>query len=59
LLFPDWRGYLISALVRVADVYMGVFADLRLDIQPERIEIKSKNLELQSKEEEIGSQRAA
>jgi len=49
LLYPDWRGYLISffALVWVANVYMGIFANLRLDISHERIEIKSKDLDLQ------------
>jgi len=61
MLYPDWRGYLVSlfALVWVANVYMGVFAHLRLDIHHERIEIKSKDLELQSKEEAIRSDRAA
>jgi hypothetical protein len=61
LLYPDWRGYLLSffALVWVANVYMGVFANLRLDISHERIEIKSKDLELQSKEERMHPERAA
>ena len=61
LLYPDWRGYLVSffALVWVANVYMGGVANLRLDIRHERIEIKSKDLELQSKEEKIHSERAA
>jgi hypothetical protein len=49
LLYPDWRGYLVSlfALVWVANLYMGVFARLRLDIRHDRIAIKSKDLELQ------------
>jgi hypothetical protein len=61
LLYPDWRGYLVSlfALVWVANVYMGAFANLRLDIRHERIEIKSKGLELQSKEERMKSDQAA
>ena len=48
LLYPDWRGYVISlfALVWIANVYMGIFAHLRLDISQERIEIKSKDLDL-------------
>src|SRR5450432_2094732 len=60
LLYPDWRGYLISlfALVWVANVYMGIFATLRLDIRHERIEIQSKGLELKSKEEKMHSDRA-
>jgi hypothetical protein len=61
MLYPDWRGYLVSlfALVWITNVYMGVFAHLRLDIHHERIEIKSKDLELQSQEEAIRSDRAA
>jgi len=63
LLYPDWRGYLVSffALVWIANIYIGAFATLRLDISHERIEIKSKDLDLQSKEEEeeMHSDRAA
>ena len=61
LLYPDWRGYMVSlfALVWMANVYMGAFAYLRLDIHHERIEIKSKDLELQSQHEEMHSNRAA
>jgi hypothetical protein len=63
LLYPDWRGYLVSlfSLVWVANTYMGAFANLRLDISHERIEIKSKDLELKSQEKEEGvhSDRAA
>ncbi len=61
MLYPDWRGYLVSffALVWVANIYIGAFANLRLDISEERIEIKSKDLDLQSKEEEMDSDRAA
>jgi hypothetical protein len=41
LLVPDWRGYLIAgfSLVWVANVYMGIFGRLRLDLRKERIEI--------------------
>jgi hypothetical protein len=61
LLYPDWRGYLVSlfALVWISNIYMGVFAHLRLDIHHERIEIKSKDLEVQSKQEKLQSGRAA
>ncbi len=61
LLYPDWRGYVVSlfAPVGVANVYKGGFAHLRLDIRHERIQIESKDLELQSKEEEMRSDRAA
>ena len=41
LLFADWRGYLISffALVWVANVYMNLYARIRLDLKRERVEI--------------------
>jgi hypothetical protein len=41
LLFPDWRGFLIAgfSLVWVANVYMGVFGRIRLDLRKERVEI--------------------
>ena len=42
LLYPDWRGYLIGgfSLVWVANVYMGLFGRIRLDLRKERAEIK-------------------
>jgi len=42
LLYPDWRGYLLSlfALVWIANQYMSVYNRLRLDIKHEKIEIK-------------------
>jgi hypothetical protein len=41
LLFDDWRGYLIAgfALVWVANIYMSLFARLRLEIREERVEL--------------------
>jgi hypothetical protein len=41
LLFPDWRGYLISgfSLVWVANIYMSLFARVRLGVKRERVEI--------------------
>jgi len=61
LLYLDWRGYLVSffALVWVANLYMSVFARLRLDIHHERIELKSKDIDLQTKQEERSGDRAA
>jgi hypothetical protein len=40
LLFPDWRGYLLSwlALVWIANQYMSLYNRLRLDIKGEKIE---------------------
>lgn len=39
LLMSDWRGYLIAgfALVWIANLYMSVYAFLRIDIKKERI----------------------
>ena len=41
LLYDDWRGYLVSlfALVWVANVYMNIYARVRLEIRKERVEI--------------------
>ena len=41
LLVPGWRGTLLAwfATVWVANIYMGLFARLRLDIKRERVEI--------------------
>ena len=42
LLYPDWRGYLIAgfSLVWVANVYMSLFARIRLEAKRERVQIK-------------------
>jgi hypothetical protein len=43
LLYTDWRGYLISgfALVFVANVYMSLFALIRIDLKKVRIEAEN------------------
>lgn len=43
LLMSGWRGYLIAgfALVWTANIYMSIFARLRLDIKRERVEISA------------------
>jgi hypothetical protein len=42
LLYPDWRGYVISlfTLVWIANVYMSLFGRIRLDIKRERVAIE-------------------
>ena len=42
LLYPEWRGYLIAgfSLVWVANVYMSLFARIRLEVKRERVQIK-------------------
>jgi hypothetical protein len=44
LLFPDWRGYIISgfSLVWVANIYINLYSHVRLDIKRERVEIAAK-----------------
>ena len=43
LLFPDWRGYLLAgfSLVWIANIYMGLFGRVRLDLRKQRVEINS------------------
>ncbi len=53
LLLDDWRGFVIGgfALVWIANIYMSVFARLRLVIKSERVDIKLKEEELQKEGE--------
>ncbi|MFI5158833.1 MAG: hypothetical protein ACHQF4_08200 [Sphingobacteriales bacterium] len=46
LLYTDWRGYLIGgfALVFVANVYMSLFALIRVDLKRERLEAELEEL---------------
>jgi hypothetical protein len=48
LLFPDWRGYLISlfALVWVCNFYISIYNRLRLNIKHEHIAINEKQREV-------------
>jgi hypothetical protein len=52
LLMPGWRGYLIGgfALVWVANIYMSIFARLRLNIKRERVEISAAEKEVNAKD---------
>jgi hypothetical protein len=49
LLYEDWRGYLVGgfALVWVANIYMALFAHVRLDVKKERAEIKHVETKIQ------------
>jgi len=51
LLYADWRGYLIAgfALVWIANIYMSLFALIRLDVKKERIEGELEEKELNKK----------
>ncbi|HUQ95493.1 MAG TPA: hypothetical protein VM120_27685 [Bryobacteraceae bacterium] len=46
MLYPDWRGYFISffSLVWVANLYMGIFGRLRLDLKRQRVEIANEEM---------------
>lgn len=48
LLLNDWRGYLIAgfALVWVANIYMSLYAFIRIDIKKERIKAKTEEEKL-------------
>ncbi len=52
LLYQDWRGYVIGgfALVYVANFYMSLFGNLRLDIRKERTEIQAIEHDVKEKE---------
>jgi hypothetical protein len=44
LLLPDWRGYVIAcfALVWIANLYMSIFALIKVDIRKERLDVKQR-----------------
>jgi hypothetical protein len=52
LLYTDWRGYLIAgfALVWVANVYMSLFAMVRIDIKKEKIECELEAQKMEDKD---------
>jgi hypothetical protein len=52
LLYTDWRGYLIGgfALVFVANVYMSLFALIRVDLKRERLEAQLEELKKKRQE---------
>ncbi|MGN6727981.1 MAG: hypothetical protein ACTHLZ_18830 [Tepidisphaeraceae bacterium] len=49
LLYDDWRGYLVSffSLVFVANVYLSLYARLKVGITSEKVEIELKKQEAQ------------
>ena len=55
LLYQDWRGYLISffALVWIANQYMTVFANIRVDLKIDRFEAKKVEKEVEQKQREL------
>lgn len=55
LLFEDWRGYLIGgfALVWIANLYMSLFARLRVSTKKEKMEADIKEVALKEVKEEL------
>ena len=53
LLFSDWRGYLVAgfSLVWVANLYMGIYNLIRIDLKKEKIETDIKEAEKKKLEE--------
>jgi hypothetical protein len=51
-LLDDWRGYVLSffAVVWVANIYMSLYARLRVDINSERAEMEQKQREAEVRE---------
>ena len=49
LLFSDWRGYLISgfALVWIANIYMSLYALIRIDLKKEKLEAEKEEKQLE------------
>jgi hypothetical protein len=44
LLYEGWRGYILAgfAIVWIANIYMGLYSKIRLDIKKDRMEISEK-----------------
>jgi len=53
LFYDGWRGYLIAgfALVWIANVYMSLFAMIRIDIKKERIETELEEKRIEEKQD--------
>ena len=51
LLFPDWRGYLVSlfALVYVSNFYIGLLGHVKLEVHKDRAQIKAIEAEVENK----------
>jgi len=51
LLYPDWRGYLVSlfALVYVSNFYIGLLGHVKLEVKKNRVEIKAIEAEVEQR----------
>ena len=52
LLIDDWRGYLLAlfALVWIANLYMAIFALIKVDVKKERLEFEKEEAKQKKKE---------
>jgi hypothetical protein len=48
---PDWRGYVIAgfSLVWIANIYMSLYARVRMEIKKEKIDIAEKEEQLNNR----------
>jgi hypothetical protein len=55
LLYQDWRGYLIAffALIWIANQYMTIFANIRVDLKIDRFEAKMVEKEVEQVTKEV------
>ena len=60
LMYPDWKGYLISffSLVFVANAYLNLYGRLRIDITSEKKEIEVKEKQIERINEQIDNARS-
>lgn len=51
LLYSDWKGYVIAgfSLVWIANIYMSLYAFVRLGIKKEKIELDEREKEVEKK----------
>jgi hypothetical protein len=51
LLYEDWKGYIIAgfSLVWIANIYMGLYSKIRMDIKKDKLEIKDKEKEVEER----------
>jgi len=61
LLIDDWRGYVVSwfAVVFVANIYLSLFARLRVDITSEKKTIEAKEKQIEKIDVEIDQSKTA
>ncbi|HYF67242.1 MAG TPA: hypothetical protein VD884_03860 [Ohtaekwangia sp.] len=61
LLFDDWRGYLIAgfSLVWIANLYMSIYAFIRIDIKKERIIAKKEQKQMEESEDATVAEKQA